>query len=95
MARPRKLPAGNWKRADTYYARFRSGGRLVRKRLSTDFDTACDILAELRARASRGEFNLIDNDYPWADLKVEFLRWARQAVRNPHEYERDLSRLES
>jgi integrase len=84
-----------WKREDTYYARFRAGGRLIRKRLSTDYQAACTILTELRARASRGEFNLIDNDYPYVDLKREFLKWAQQAVKHFHEYERDLKTIET
>ena len=86
MARTKKLPPGMCKRGCTYYARFRHAGRYVRKRLSSDFKAACDILAELRARASRGDFGLVDNDYRWADLKVEFLRWAKQALREPEAY---------
>src|SRR4051794_31520650 len=59
MSRQRKLPSGIWKRGDAYYARFRAGGRLVRKRLSTDFDAACQVLNDLKARADRADFNLI------------------------------------
>ena len=40
MARKTKLPRGMWQRGQTYYARFSTQGRLVRKRLSTDFATA-------------------------------------------------------
>ena len=32
MPRPRTFPPGLWKRGDTYYARFRAQGRLVRKK---------------------------------------------------------------
>jgi integrase len=38
---------------------------------------------------------MIDNDYPWEDLKAEFLRWAKQSVRNPEMHERDLKRFET
>ena len=57
MARPRKLPAGMWQRGNTYYARFRAGGRLVRERLSSDFKAAVTMLNDLRARADRAESN--------------------------------------
>ncbi len=95
MPRKRVLPAGMWSRGQVYYARFRANGRLVRKRLSTDFDAACTLLNELRARADRADFGLSDNDYPYEALKAEFLKWARQSVRRPHEYEADLKRIEA
>src|SRR5262245_3410265 len=94
MPRTKKLPSGMWKRGDSYYARFRHNGQLIRRKLATDFSAAKDILNEMKARASRGDFGLRDNNYKWDDLKAEFLRWARQAVRNPGEYERDLERFE-
>ena len=95
MGRPRKLPPGMVKRGQTFYSAFRSGGRSVKKRLSTNFRAACEMLTELRSRADKGDFDLVDNDYPWADLKAEFLKWARQSVRRPQEYTADLTRLES
>lgn len=94
MPRTKKLPSGMWKRGDSYYARFRHNGQLIRRKLATDFSAAKDILNEIKARASRGDFGLRDNNYKWDDLKTEFLRWAKQAVRNPGEYERDLERFE-
>lgn len=94
MARQRKLPPGLWKRGNIYYARFSANGQPIRKKLSSDFKAACDILADLKARASRCEFGLLDNDYQWDDLKKEFLNWAKQAVRNAHDYERDLGQFE-
>jgi integrase len=94
MGRKRKLPPGLWDRNGTYHARFRAGGRLIRKRLSRDFDAACTLLRELRARADKADFNLLDNDYPWADLKSEFVRWVKQTHRRPHEYEADLKHFE-
>jgi integrase len=94
MSRKRKLPPGLWKRGDNYYARFRHGGRLIRKKLSSDFDAACDILTDIKARASRSDYGLTDNDFSWDDLKKEFLRWAKQALREPEAYERDLAHFE-
>ena len=94
MAQPRKLPPGLWKRGATYYARFRADGRMIRRKLSSDFDAACEILNDLKARADRGQFDLIDNDYKWDDLKAEYLRWKRQTGRNAKDYVRDLQRFE-
>lgn len=94
MSRKRKLPSGLWDRDGTYWCRFRAGGRLIRERLSTDYRTACGLLNELKARADRGEFDLIDNDYSWDKLKDEFLKWARQSIRNPQDYEQDLAWFE-
>src|SRR5207248_380763 len=82
-------------RGKTYFARFRAGGRLVRKRLSTDFDAACELLNELRARADKADFNLLDNDYLWDDLKAEFIRFKQQTSRNPSEYKADIEQFES
>jgi integrase len=94
MARPQKLPPGMTKRGTTYYACFRHDGRLVRKRLSSDFAAAKTILNDLRARADRQDFGIVDNAYPWDDLKAEFLRWAKQAIRRPDDFNRDLGRFE-
>lgn len=94
MARQHRLPDGMWQRGKTYFARFRAAGREVRKRLSTDFRVACELLRELRARADKADFGLVDNDYKWAALKTEFLKWAKQAVRDWKNYEQDLVRFE-
>lgn len=91
----RKLPDGLWERNGTYYARFRANGKEVRKRLSTDFRAACQMLNALRARADKADFDLLDNDYSWDDLRSEFLKWAEQSVRNPKDYKRDLDRFEA
>jgi integrase len=87
-------PPGMWRRGRVYYARFRGGGREIRKRLSSDYSAACVILNDLRARADKLDFGLLDNDCSWAELKIAFLRWARQGVRNPNEYESDLAKFE-
>ena len=94
MPRQRKLPSGMWKRGDAYYGRFRAGGRLVGQRLSSDFEAACEVLNDLRARADRADFNLIDNDYSWDELKAEFLKYKRQTSRNPNEYKAGLECFE-
>jgi integrase len=62
-----------------YHADFYANGRRVRKRLSGDFGAACTILNELKARADRADFGLLDNDYPLAKLREEFMRHCRQA----------------
>jgi integrase len=81
MGRPRKLPDGLWRRGSVYYARFSANGRQVRKRLSTNLQAARTILNDLKARADKANFNLLDNDYPLADLKDEFLKYCRQTLR--------------
>lgn len=75
MARPRKLPAGMLLRGKTYHAQFRAGGRLVRKRLSADFTTACQLLNELRVRADKADFGQIDNDCSWAESQLIHRLW--------------------
>src|SRR5262245_40564533 len=95
MPRTAQLPPGLIKRGSVYYARFTHNGREIKKRLSSDLGVAKRALNDLRARADAGDFGLVSNDYPWAELKAEFLRWARQATRNAADYERDLKRFES
>ena len=94
MARKPKLPPGLWDRDGVYYARFRAGGRVIRRRLSTDLTAAKELLNDLRARADRGDFGIVDNDYPWQDLKREFLRMKRQTTRQPETYDQDLRKIE-
>jgi integrase len=76
-------------RGRVYHADFCAGGRRIRKRLSTNLKAATEILNDLRARADRADFNLLDNDYPLADLKVEFVQHCRQTCRpaSVHRYE--------
>jgi integrase len=90
----RAIPAGMVLRGRVYHADFMKNARRVRKRLSTDFDAASDMLNELRSRADRGELGLLDNRYPWSDLKKDFLAWAKQNVRRWREYEADLNKFE-
>lgn len=67
MSKKRGLPKGMTKRGDVYHACFRWEGKLVRKRLSRDFDTANVLLRELMRRQygmSESEF-----DAMWANRK--------------------------
>lgn len=70
-----------WQRGRTYFARFRANGREVRKRLSTDFRVACELLRDLRARADKSDFGLIDNDYSLKDLRSQWLDYCDQVHR--------------
>ncbi len=73
-----KLPDGMVLRGKTYHADFRAGGRRVRRKLSRKLATAKELLIELRARAERGEYGLVDNDLSVEELKAEYLRYCRQ-----------------
>jgi site-specific recombinase XerD len=52
------------------------------------------MLNELRSRADCGELGLLDNRYPWADLRKDFLAWAKLEIRRWREYEADLDKFE-
>ena len=88
------MPAGMVLRGRVYHADFMKDGRRIRKRLSTDFNAASDMLNELRSRADRGALELLDNRYSWDDLKEDFLTWAKQSIRRWEEYESDLKAFE-
>ncbi len=81
MARQRKLPPGMQLRGTVYYSCFRAGGRQVRKRLSTDFDAACMILNDLRAKADKADFGILDNNVSLAELRTKFDRHCRLTLR--------------
>jgi integrase len=95
MPRKHKLPEGLYQRGRHYYADFYACGRRIRKKLATDLDAARDILVELRSRAHKADFDLLDNDYPIARLKEAWLGWCRQALKPAtwQRYERSLRRL--
>jgi integrase len=80
MPRKRKLPEGMYQRGRHYYADFYAGGRRVRKKLATDLDAAKSILVELRSRAEKVDFGLLDNDYSLADLREQYLRHCQQTL---------------
>ena len=72
----RKLPPGIWKRGDVYWSRFRVGGKLIRKRLSKDFRTACELLSHLKSEYDGALLGL-------RDTRGEYSRVARQAISKP------------
>ena len=90
----RKIPPCLWLRGDTYWCRFRHNGKQIREPLSNDLKIACDLLAELKGRAVRGEYNLLDNHYPFIKLRNEFVAWAKQTKRDWKQYETSLRHIE-
>lgn len=92
--RNRRIPAGMVLRGRIYHADFMKDGRRIRKRLSTNLDAAKEMLNELRSRADRGALELLDNRYPWDELKRDYLAWAKQNIRRWREYESDLVKFE-
>lgn len=96
MAKKAKTPEGLWKRGQTYYSRIQFRGNRIIKRLSTNLEDAKRMLADLRHRYYRDDYGITDNNFPWSDLKKEFLAWAKQALRPAvsAEYERDLRDFE-
>ena len=81
-------------RGRIYHADFMRSGRRVRKRLSSNLDAAKDMLNELRSRADRGDLQLLDNRYPWCDLRKLFLAWTKQHIKRWQEYHSDLVAFE-
>lgn len=97
MPRKRKdsLPTGMVKRGRVYWADFVCHGQRIRKSLSSNLRTATQLLIDLRARAERAEFGLLDNDYAVEDLKTEYLRHCRQTLKpaTVHRYENNLKAI--
>lgn len=81
-------------RGRVYHADFMKNGRRIRKRLSSNLEAAKEMLTELRSRADKGQLGLLDNRYPWADLRKDFLAWAKLEIRRWQEYEADLKKFE-
>ncbi len=81
MAQQRGLPPGMWVRNGTYYCDFRVGGRRVRRRLSRNLRVAKELLTELQARAQRGEYGLLDNNFPISELKSQYLQHCAQTLK--------------
>lgn len=79
----RKLPEGMTQRPGRrgYYGEFVVGGRRIQKKLANDFDAARTILRDMRARAEKAEFNLLDNDYSLESLKSAYLKRCGQELR--------------
>jgi integrase len=78
----KKLPDGMVTRPGRkgYYADFRVNGERIQKKLGTDFEAAKSIMHELRARAEKADFGLLDNDYPLAELRDRYLKRCRQEL---------------
>jgi integrase len=68
-------------RGGVYYADFYIDGRRVRRRLSSNVDAAREILNELRARADKAEYGLLDNNYPLEPMKDAFLKHCWQILK--------------
>lgn len=86
------LPSGMVKRGRVYWAWFRSGGQRVRQRLSTDYQTACSLLRDMRARADRRAAGVEPGDALLAEVFSRWLVWLGQH-RKPgtiREYRRDV-----
>ncbi len=81
MARQRKLPPGMKLRGRVYYACFRTQDRVHQKKLSGDFKAASEMLRDLRARADRGDFGLMDNDCLLSDLRAPYAKHCQQMLR--------------
>ena len=84
MPRPKKLPSGMVQRPgrEGYYADFTIAGQRCRDFLAEDYDTACEILAELKARAYRQKHQLDPgNDYPLEKLRAAYLAHCRQQLK--------------
>ena len=81
MGRPRKLPEGIRLRNGMYCTDFYAGGRRVRKKLSSDLAAAKEILNEMRSRADKADWGLLDNDFAVADLKEQYLRHIKRTLK--------------
>jgi integrase len=92
--RAKALPPGMVQRGRKYHADFMKDGRRIRKPLSSDLKAAKEMLNELRSRADKGALQLLDNRYPWAELRKAFLAWAKQNVADWRQYQRALDTFE-
>lgn len=81
MPQERKMPEGMWKRGNVYYARFRCDGELNRQRLSPDFRTACEMLADLRSAAYRQGQGEISNERALEALRMDWMRSIKQTLK--------------
>jgi len=81
MPRRQELPDGMTKRGRTYHASFRHRGQRIRKSLSRDLGVARQLLVELRARIQKGDYSLLDNEYPVEDLKQQYLAHCEQTLK--------------
>lgn len=73
-----KLPVGMVKRGRVYWADFVYKGTRYRRALAEDLDTAADILIELRAKARKTPYGMLDNDCQVDRIKDQWIRHLRQ-----------------
>lgn len=80
---PKRLPDGMVRRPGRtgYYADFTVAGQRVRRFLADTLDVACELLAELKARAYRRKFNVHDNSARVADVRRQYEEHCRQHLR--------------
>ena len=81
MGYQKKLPRGMFLRGGIYYGRWKQAGRMVRKSLSDDFETACTLLKTLRARADLATGDHLDNNYSLDELQEKWFKSLRQTAR--------------
>lgn len=75
-----KIP-GLTKRGNTYWADFRIRGERVRRSLETTRkDIATERLSKLRDDARKGDWGLLDNRTPLADIVAQYLRHIQQTT---------------
>jgi integrase/recombinase XerD len=81
MTTKQKLPKGMYKRGGVYYCNVTFKGKRVRKRLSGNFERACKLLDIERGMLEMRGYGILDNEYPWKDLKNEYLEYCEQTQR--------------
>ena len=92
MALPSGMRSVKGKRATTYYAKFRSRGVLVQKKLSADLPTAKRMLRDLRRKAEdRGPAT---NNTAWILVRDAFLTHKKSTIDGWKAYEQDLTKFE-
>ena len=80
MAKQPKLPPGMIKRGKKYYANFRQDGKLIRKKLSPNFQVAKVMLQDLRMKVHRESNGDIDNDQFIKELSEKWFRSIGQTL---------------
>ena len=74
MAKQPKLPPGMIKRGKKYYANFRQDGKLIREKLSPNFQVAKVMLRDMRMKKYREANGDIDNNATIAELAEAWFR---------------------
>jgi len=83
MPRKDKLPPGLILRGKTYWVDFRQKDVRIRQSLNTgDKHVAEVLLTELRSRANKGDYGLLDNDFSIEALKARYLEHCEQTLKS-------------